>query len=219
MKITPKAFRSFLAALLILGLGSYFFSVRSLDAEGIIRRAVQKEKKINSCYTLLETEINLGKSKQYYYVEVWFLSPHFHRVEISASSPEEGKNPEQIFLSDGEKTWILNPEIEDFYELSSLIQGLTSPPFLLVTFLKSLSQAQEAELITLEKTEKDSYYLLKVVPSSPVQKHAWEQVWFDKKSFLPARIDIYDLHDQLQQTIIFHKTVLNLKIDEEMFKI
>ncbi|MDO9534691.1 MAG: outer-membrane lipoprotein carrier protein LolA [Bacillota bacterium] len=218
MKITPAALRYYITALLVIGLGIYFSSVRSLDAEGIIRKAVQKEKKINSYYTMLETEINLGKAKQHYYVEVWFLSPDCHRVEISSSSPEEGINPEQVFLSDGEKTWIYNPEIEDFYEIDNLIQGLSSPPFLLVTFLQSLSQAQEAELIALEKMERGSYYLLRVVPSSPAQKHAWEQVWFEKKSFLPARIDIYDINDQLQQTIIFHKTVLNLKIDEEIFK-
>jgi len=217
MKISP-ALRFFIAVLLILGVGGYFFIARGLDAEGIIRRAVKKEKNINSYYTLLETEINLGKSKQRYFVEVWFSSPDCHRIEISSSSPEEGKTPEQIFLSDGEKNWIYNPEIEDYYEINSLFQGLSSPPFLLVTFLKSLSQAQETELVSLEKMERNSYYLLRVVPSSPAQKHAWEQVWLEKKSFLPARIDIYDINDQLQQTIIFHKTVLNLKIDEKIFK-
>jgi outer membrane lipoprotein-sorting protein len=218
MKKNPLAVKFFFAALFILGLGIYLFSVRSLDAEGIIRRAVQKEKNIKSYYTLLETEISLGKSKQHYYVEVWFQSPGCYRVEVFSSSPEEGKKPEQIFVSDGEKTWIYNPEIEDYYEINNLIQGLSSPPFLLVNFLQNLSQAQESELLSLEKTEGNSYYLLRVVPSSPVGKHAWEQVWFEKKSFLPARIDIYDLNDHLQQTIIFHKTILNLKIDEEIFK-
>jgi outer membrane lipoprotein-sorting protein len=208
-----------LLGLLVLGSVFYLFSARDLSAEKIIERALRKEKKITSYYTLLETAINLGSSMRNYYVEVWFHSPHFYRVEIYSSSPEEGAEPEQVFVSDGGKTWIFSPDMDDFYILNPLSQDLTPPPFLLATFLKSLSQARDAEFIGMEKRKTGSCYLLRVIPPSPGRRNAWEKVWLEKKSLLPVQIDIYDSYDQLQQTVIFHKTIVNPEINQELFKI
>jgi outer membrane lipoprotein-sorting protein len=197
----------------------YFFSTRELSVETIIKRTLQKEKKITSYYTLLETNINLGGATQNYYVEVWFNAPHFHRVEIFSSFPGDGYEPEQVFVSDGEKTWIYSPEIEDFYVLSPLAQGLNPPPFLLANFLSSFSEAQDAEIIGTEQRNGAPCYLLRIIPPSPGRRNAWEKVWLAKKSLLPVKIEIYDSCDQLQQTIVFHKTVINPEINPDIFKI
>lgn len=197
----------------------YYFSPRELSAEKILERVLQKEKRITSYYTLLETVINLGSSTQSYYVEVWFNSPRFYRVEIYSSLPEAKSEPDQVFVSDGEKTWIFSPEINDFYVLNPLSRDLNPPPFLLATFLQNLSQAKDPEILGIEHGDTGSLYILRIIPPSPGRRNAWEKVWLEKRTLLPVQIEIYDYYDQLQQTIIFHKTVINPKISPEIFKI
>lgn len=197
----------------------YLFSPKELTPEKILEKVRQKEKKITGYYTLLETVINTGSSEQSYYVEVWFESPHFYRVEIYSSLPEGQSLPEQVFVSNGEKTWIFSPEINDFYELNPLSKESASPPFLLATFLQNLSQARDLELLGLEQKDSGFFYLLRFPSPAPGRRSAWEKVWLERGTFLPAQIEIYDYYDQLQQRIIFHKTVINPPLDPDLFKI
>lgn len=207
----------FLAALLLMG-GLYFLYPREADAAKIVRRALQKHGDITSYYTFLETGFNQGDNTCAYVVEIWFNAPHCYRVEISPCPPGGKGEPEQVFIGDGETTWIISPELGEYYRLNPLSREIESPPFLLLTFLKRLSKAREVELEGVEKKERGSYFILRVVPEHPGRNHTWERVWLEKNTLLPVQIHIYDLNDQLQQTIIFRKTILNLDLSPELFQ-
>ena len=197
----------------------YFYSVRSLNAENIIRKAIKKEKNISSYHLVLEMESNQGKETRKDFVQVWCRSPHFFRVEFYPAAPENKQQPDQVIVSDGAKIWLYSPEMGDYFPLSSGFQELTPTPFLLNTFLNGLAKSRESEFLGIEKKERNVYYLLRTIPPVSRRDHAYEEIWLEKRTLLPVQIIFYDQQDQVQQRFLFHKTILNGEIPEELFKI
>jgi outer membrane lipoprotein-sorting protein len=219
MKIHPKIVPVLLiTGVIALGFAIYLFSSRSLDAEGIIKKTLQKAEKITGYHVLLEIITNQGESAGNFYAKIWFKFPDCYRVEVFSSSPSEGDSPEQIIVSDGEKSWMFNPHIGDSFELSNFISGFPPYPYSPVVFMQGLAQVQEVKLMDVEKTEEGNFYILNVTPQSPAQRHAREMVWLETKSFLPRQIYIFDGSNQLRQRILFHEIELNPRLEEGIFK-
>jgi|LSQX01.2.fsa_nt_gb outer membrane lipoprotein-sorting protein len=219
MKKHPKIVLALLiTGAVALGCAIYLFSSRSLDEEDIIKKTLQKAEKITSYHALLEIITNQGESASSFYAKFWFRFPDCYRVEIFSSSPGEEDSPEQVIVSDGEKSWMFNPHIDDSFELSNFISGFPPYPYSPVVFMQGLAQGQEVELMDVEKTEDGIFYILNVTPQPPAKRHARETVWLDKKTFLPLQIHIFDSSNQLQQRIQFHEIKLNLKLEEGIFK-
>lgn len=207
-----------LALLLVAGF-FYFNSRRGLDAESIIDNTLKQGKRITSYQFLLELVFNQGNETREHFAQVWYRSPHFFRVELFSSCPEENSKPDQIIVSDGEKMWLSSPEMGDFFPLDSGVQELAPTPFLLNNFLNGLANSREREFLGVEKKEKHSYYLLRVVPQDSRRDHAYEEVWLEKRTMLPVQILVYDQQDKLKQRVLFRKTILNADIPEEFFQI
>lgn len=211
------------AALLILLLlaGFFYFNPRrSLDdAESIIDSTLKQGKRITSYQFLLELAFNQGNETREHFAQVWYRSPHFFRVELFPSCPEENSKPDQVIVSDGEKIWLSSPEMGDFFPLDPGVQELAPTPFLLNNFLNGLANSREREFLGIEKKEKHSYYLLRVVPQDSRRDHAYEEIWLEKGTMLPVQILVYDQQDKLKQRVLFRKTILNADIPEEFFQI
>jgi len=197
----------------------YFYPRQSLNAENIIHRTLKKEKNITSYYLVLEMEFNQGNKTRKHFVQVWYTSPHFFRVEFFPSYPEKNGQPDQVIISDGVKIWLFSPEMGDYFALSPSLQELTPTPFLLNTFVEGLAKSRESEFLGTEKKEENVYYLLRVIPPVSGKDHAYEEIWLEKRTLLPVQIISYDQQEQVQQRVLFHKTVLNSDNPEELFKI
>ena len=68
------------------------------------------------------------------------------------------------------------------------------------------------------KKEKMSTICCELFPGSPKDR-AYEEIWLERRTLLPVQILTYDEQEQVQQRVLFHKTVLNTVISEELFKI
>lgn len=207
--------------ILLLSAGFLFFSSRrSLNAGDIIDKTLKQGKKITSYHLILEMEFNLENETREHFAQVWYRCPHFFRVEIFPGHPEDDDaEPDQVIVSDGEEMWLFSPEIGDHFILSPSIQELAPTPFLLNTFLNGLARSRESELLGTEKKERHVYYMLRVIPPVPREDHAYEEIWLERRTLLPVQILIYDQQDKLKQRVLFHKTILNADIPEELFHI
>ena len=146
-------------------------------------------------------------------------SPHFFRVEFFSCYPEKGAQPNQVIVSDGNKICLFSPEMGDYFALNPSFERIAPTPFLLNTFYSGLAKSQESEFLGIEKKEKNVYYLLRIVPPVPQKDRAYEEIWLERRTLLPVQILTYDEQEQVQQRVLFHKTVLNTVISEELFKI
>ena len=199
--------------------GYHYFHSYRVDGEKIVERALRNGARLKSYYSSLEIFSKSNETTQRYFVQVWFLTPARYRVEIFTSYIGEGP-PSQVFISDGERRWIYSPEVGDYYLLSPSSSGvLSSSTFLLTSFLQELAQARGVELLGIEKCEKGTYYLLKIIPQNVSRGHAWEKVWLEKRSLLPVKIQVFDEYDILYRTITFKKVDLNPDLTEDIFRI
>lgn len=197
----------------------YLYQQRGLNAPNILQNALKQGKKITSYHLILEIESNRKGEILGHFVQVWYRSPHFFRVEFFPGYPEKDEQPDQVIVSDGKQICLFSPEMGDYFTLNPSSQQITPTPFLLNTFFNGLAQSQESEFLGIEKKEKNVYYLLRIVPPVPQEEHAYEEVWLEKRTLLPVQILIYDRQGQVQQRLLFHKTVLHAVIPEELFKI
>lgn len=197
----------------------YFYHHRDLNAEDILQKALQQEKKITSYHLVLELESNRKGEVREHFVQVWYRSPHFFRVEFFSCYPEKGAQPNQVIVSDGNKICLFSPEMGDYFALNPSFERIAPTPFLLNTFYSGLAKSQESEFLGIEKKEKNVYYLLRIVPPVPQKDRAYEEIWLERRTLLPVQILTYDEQEQVQQRVLFHKTVLNTVISEELFKI
>jgi len=81
----------------------YFHHPRGLNAEDILQKALKQGKKITSYHLVLEMESNRKGEAREHFVQVWYRSPYFFRVEFFPGYPEKDDQPEQVIVSDGEK--------------------------------------------------------------------------------------------------------------------
>ena len=197
----------------------YLHHPRGLNAEDILQKALKQGKKITSYHLVLEMESNRKGEVREHFVQVWYRSPHFFRVEFFPGYPEKDDQPDQVIVSDGEKICLFSPEMGDYFALNPSFQRIAPTPFLLNTFFDGLARSQDSEFLGIEKKEKNVYYLLRIVPPVPQKDHAYEEIWLERRTLLPVQILIYDRQEQVQQRVLFHKTVLNTVIAEELFKI
>ncbi|HHU75344.1 MAG TPA: outer membrane lipoprotein carrier protein LolA [Firmicutes bacterium] len=196
----------------------YFYFFRSLSAGEIIAKTLRQGKKIDSYHLLLEIEPGRGDEGREYFARVWFRNPHFFRIDFFSIHPDDDTVADQTIVSDGEGTWLFSPEIGDQFTLGSTAQELAPTPFLLHTFLNGLAGSRESTLLGVEKTGEGFYYLLRIVPQVAQGDHAYEEIWLEKRTLLPARIDIYDQHSKLKQRVIYHKIVPNAEISQTLFQ-
>ena len=198
--------------------GYHYFHSYRMDGEKIVARALRNGTKLKSYYSSLEISAKGNKASRYF-VQTWFLAPARYRVEVFTSYIGEGP-PVQVFISDGERRYIYSPEIGDYYQLNPLFTGqMSSSPFLLTSFLDELSEASKVDLLGIEKHDKRTYYLLKIIPQTVSRGHIWEKVWLEKRSLLPVKIQVYDEQDHLCQVITFKKIDLNPDLNEDTFRI
>lgn len=188
-----------------------------LTRERLLRRIERTSRNLRSYHSILESEI-YGELRQRFYVEIWHLAPSYYRVEIESkwiNSEVEGSK--QIFIADGEDVWFYHPELGEFYLLHDLVPDDKYPPFLLQSHWETLFSAQKITILGIEKKEKQSHYLIEVVPAEPVFNHAYEKLWLEARTLLPARIEIYGQNDLISRVITFKQTELNLEIDPALF--
>jgi outer membrane lipoprotein-sorting protein len=205
----------------VLCSGLFFLSSchTALTVESLLHRVEKTTNGLESYHSLLEYEI-IGEVNERYHVEQWYLAPSYYRIEIGQSSDQEQENGsvEQIFIANGEDIWLCHPGLGEFYLLRDPAPAEEYTPFLLHSYWRTLTEAEEISILGTEEKERHSYYLLKVLPARSRFNHAMEKLWLEQKTLLPTRIEIYSERGALTQIITFKKITLNPKIDPSIFK-
>ncbi len=195
----------------------YWFSSGTDDPEKIIEKAARKQARMSSYHMQLEIVLDPGKSECRYAVKVWFAKPDSYRVEVTPCNSEDPDIPQQVFVSDGIKSWVFSPEFNDFMALNPMSRQVRQPPFLLSGFFDELARAEKKQYLEIDQVNETKCYRLQIIPEFPSFNRTKEEVWLHKTSLTPVKIDTYDRNGRLRQTIEFYQFNKEPEIEAEYF--
>lgn len=185
------------------------------SVENLLERTEKKASRIKSYYVEMNVSLQDNEESLLYRVRQWYRHPDAFRIEIEDTG-ESGPISKQVFISDGLKTYIFNPDLEDFYQVHDHEE--MPSPFLLEGVWNILLGASRVDLLRVEKLDRYNYYVLDISPGQVHRSYARQIIWLEKKSLLPARVEIYDGRGNLVQVLTFDKIQTNLSLEAELFE-
>ena len=187
------------------------------DPERIIARAARKQARLSSYYAQLDVVLEPGEAECRYAVQVWFAEPDLYRIELAGCETSAEPWPRQVLVSDGARTGIYSPELSDYLEVSPAVREARCPPFLLSGFFEQLAAAEKKEFVQVEKMNGVKSYRLFTIPASPSKICTREEVWLDRCSLLPVKVESYDHNERLRQVVQFNQVIKNPDLPECVF--
>lgn len=215
-------FSSISALLILFSLsfgGWYYYSARLAlsDADQIRQRLRDNLLELDSYYARFSTKLFQGPAELTYHVDLWKSGEQLYRMEMT-SSFDEGPAKLQVVIADGRQVHIYSQELGEFYPVHEI--GVDQLPHLVLEdYWRSLIEAPQINLVAEERGIRRSYYVFEVIPAQPHRDRVREKVWLDTTSMLPARIEIYDLHDRLTQVTVFEMLQLNPVLETTLFQV
>ncbi|GEM_PF-2080119 len=195
----------------------YRLFVGADDPERIIARAARKQARLSSYYAQLHLVLEPGEAECRYAVQVWFAKPDFYRIELAGCKTGAEPRLRQVLVSDGTKTGIYSPELGDYLEVNPAVRDALCPPFLLSGFFEQLAAAEKKEFVQVEKMNGVKSYRLFTIPASPSKICTREEVWLDRCSLLPVKVESYDHNERLRQVVQFNQVIKNPDLPECVF--
>ena len=87
------------------------------------------------------------------------------------------------------------------------------------SYWRSISEAPCFNYLSEESSSRHSYYQVEVVPSEPHRYRVSEQVWLEKRTLLPVRIESYDIAGRLTQVTVFELLQINPTLEAALFEV
>jgi outer membrane lipoprotein-sorting protein len=219
-------FRLPLLILLLLGFlfglsfgGWYFYHhYRNADPAEKIRQRMQDHIASLESYHARFKTIPLGQANELTYsVEIWKELPDRYRVEMITFEGGRQSNL-QVIIGDRDRVYLYDQESADFIPAADLAEAEITGR-LLEDYWRSISEASSFSYISEERGSRHHYYQVEIIPSEPHRYRVCERVWLEQGSFLPVRIESFDVAGRLTQVTVFELLQLNPLLEAALFQV
>lgn len=196
-------------ALAIILLLSLLFSGCGMNGNRLEQNATKKLEKLKGYYAEVEAVVFSLEGEQHYQVKQWLLAPSRWRVEVTTDVGE------QVFICDGSQIYVYQPGFDDFYRVDVNTEKELAAPFLLSGYLEQFI-ATKTHNFQGERNENGQTYYLVAYESgaSYIEK---VQLWLDKKTFFPMKIETY-VEEELISRITCSRLEVTTRFDESLFQ-
>lgn len=202
-----------------LGFGWHYYNRRLAltPAERLWQEMRESGANLRSYHACLKTTLMNVPEESEYEVQIWRDGPERYRLEVTRLA--EGKQAGlQVFVLDGERAYLYDPELGDFLALSAAEQ--VDIPFpALEDYWASILEAGQCEILAEEEGLRHRYYRAEIFPAEPHRYRVREIVWLEAKSLLPVRIETYDAYDCLTQLTVFTMIRINPPLEASLFQV
>lgn len=203
-----------------LGFGGWrlYYAGRHTDPALEIRQRMQEKISGMVSYHARFKTIPVGEdSETTYSVEIWKELPDRYRLEMNTYEAGRQSNVE-VVIGDRGRVYLYDPEGGEFLPAGDLTEaGITATS--LEDYWRSISEAPCFNYLSEESGSRHSYYQVEVVPSEPHRYRVSEQVWLEKGTLLPVRIESYDIAGRLTQVTVFELLQINPTLEAALFEV
>ncbi len=230
---SPKApagiflvFRLPLLILLILGLlgalglagWRHFYGGSNSDPAVVIRRRMEENiSALESYHARYRTTPAGEEGETAYSVEIWKEVPHRYRLEMTTTAAGRQSTVE-VIIGEHDRVYLYDPGSGGFLPAAGLTETGVSTAFL-EDYWHSICEAPLFDYIGEEGGSRHSYYMIEITPAEPHRYRVSEKVWLEKKTFLPVRIESFDLAGSITQVTVFELLQLNPMLEAALFEV
>ncbi len=173
----------------------------------------KKVNKIDSYHSKVEITSVGNKGAQVYTMNQWFKKPDKYKIEIILPENLKGKTT----VSDGNKAWIYNPNIEQTCIMENFTNSEEQNSFL-GYFLKNLLNSENVDLLS-KVIDEDEYLIISTdIPGN----HAYynkEELYVNIDNMKPYLLKVYDAKDQLRIEVKYIEFEYNPTLENSVFQI
>lgn len=153
-----------------------------------------------------------GEADRTYEMDIWYnkKDTDFYRVTLHQTDDEEGK---QVILKNEEGVFVLTPKLNKSFKFQADWPKNNRQPYLLQTVMQDVLDDRNAVMKAAE-----DYYVFQTVtnyqnnPSLPYQN-----VYIDKKSYIPKVVQLLDEEKTMQIEVTFHSEQFEAQFAAEDF--
>lgn len=176
-------------------------------------RIIEKYNNIKSYKCKVEAKIISNKTTNSYEMNHYYLAPDNYRVEVLSPESIQGL----ITVYNGDNVITVIPDLQRKHELSAYNAG-TDDCLFITNFFKNYFKSEQVSVTASSSTE-GTYTILRAdIPGNNIYRCS-QAVWFDNKTLLPVKTEIYDLKDKHVISARYTEFEMNTKLEDKIFKI
>lgn len=168
---------------------------------------------MNSYTVTAEIIVNGNRAAESYNVKQYFKYPDKYRLEVLNPADKRGK----ITAYDGNKLWIYQPGIRQFYVIENYKEPEESTMFP-GYFAKKLFCGENAEY-SIKRIENRDYIAVKVDMPGGNNYRKCQVMYFNRDSAVPVKMEILDSKGNTSVTVYYREFSYNEKVDDKLFLI
>lgn len=177
--------------------------------ESVVKNVEKKIDGMSGYKVKAEMKMNTGQEEQTYNVDVWFKKDNHYRVALDNDDNDDG----QIILKNEDGVFVLTPALKKSFKFQTDWPENSSQPYLLQSLLNDVLKDSEAEL-----RQDESHYIFLTKTNYQGNNHLpFQEIYFDKKSYLPKLVKVMDKEQEVLIEVTFSKLEANPKFANNDF--
>lgn len=154
-----------------------------------------------------------NKGPQKYVMKQWFKKPNMYKLEVVYPENLKGK----VTVSNGNKTWIYHPAIEQTWAMQNFDNSEEQNMFL-GYFVKNCLNS-EAVQMSKKTVGKEEYLVIDTnIPSQHIY-FSKERLWLHIDSMTPFMLQTFDSQNQMRLEVKYYEFEYNPKLEDQFFQL
>ncbi len=142
-------------------------------------------------------KMKTGEEERSYNIDIWYnkADQDFYRVTLESDEEDGG----QVILKNEEGVFVLTPSLQKSFKFQTEWPENSSQPYLYQSLINDVVNDKEAVF-----TSNDAHYVFQTKTNYQNNKNLpFQEVYFDKKTYLPKAVNILDKEKQPLIEVVF----------------
>lgn len=204
--------RRFYKGLLLLMMMMLVLAACGSKSQESVSKKIEKQlTQLTGYKAVAEMTMKTGREERTYHINVWFQKgdQDFYRVDLT----NQAEDHEQTILKNAEGVFVLTPLMNKSFKFQSDWPEKNGQPYLYQSLIQDIAEDKDAIF-----TAGDDHYMFKTKTNYMNQTHLpYQQVYFDKKTYLPMYVQVLGEEEQPLIEVKFNEIKTNPTFTEADF--
>ena len=171
--------------------------------ESVAKKIESKLEDVNGYKVAAQMTMKTGQEERNYEIDVWYKkgTEDFYRVNLENDDNDGG----QVILRNEEGVFVLTPALNKSFKFQTDWPENSSQPYLYQSLVHDVLTDRDATF----SAEEDAYKFMTKTNYQNSTNLPYQEVYFDKKSYLPTAVKILDKDKNPLVEVVFHSIEIN----------